>query len=375
MYKYEKITMWIREQISSGSFSPGSKLPTEMELMEKFNVSRQSVRRAIQVLVDEGLVHSVQGSGIYAADRDNLHNSSNDRLARHNRRPPSRQIALVLTNYEDYIFPNKISGIYETLENAGYIINLFFTDNHSEKELHIFRSLLDGNYAGMLLDGTQSALPRLDEALFRQVIQKIPCIMMDSRYSGFRLPCVTLDDELGGYLATRHLIENGHRKIAYVGRSEYRQGIKRGLGYVKALMEAGIDIEGNRMIWYTLNTYPFLFKPPGNQTIVDILSTCTAITCYNDQVASDLIDVLEHHGLRIPADISIIGYDHATFPGKQRRLTTIEHPKALLGKKAAENLLRLIRDPLFDANYTFRPELVPGQTVRNLNAQDLASSF
>lgn len=65
MYKYEKITMWIREQISSGAFSPGSKLPTEMELMEKFNVSRQSVRRAIQVLVDEGLVHSVQGSGIY----------------------------------------------------------------------------------------------------------------------------------------------------------------------------------------------------------------------------------------------------------------------------------------------------------------------
>ena len=367
MFKYESIILWIRDQINNGAFSPGSKLPTEMELMKQFGVSRQSVRRAIQVLVDEGTLYSIQGSGIYTAQSNKPAKAHSSQPGRHFRTTSSKQIALVLTNYEDYIFPNKISGIYETLENAGYIINLFFTDNQSEKELHILHALLESDYAGMLLDGTQSGLPRLDETLFRQVIQRIPCIMMDSRYSGFHLPCVSLDDKLGGYLATRHLIENGHRKIAYVGRGEYRQGIKRGMGYAQALINNNISVEPNRMIWYTLNTYPMLFKPPGTSAIIDLLTKCTAVTCYNDQVAADLIEVLERHGLRIPEDISIVGYDHAEFPGKHHLLTSIQHPKALLGRKAAENLLRLIHDPLFDANYTFRPELVQGETVRNLN--------
>lgn len=181
MYKYLTISNWIEEQIQNQNFKHGDKLPTEKELMDQFDVSRQSVRRALQYLENKGILNTIQGSGAY--------------ISLSSEKPRSNTIALVLTNYEDYIFPSKISGIFDVLQSAGYIVNLFFTDNHSSKELEIFHSLLNGSYAGMLLDGTQSALPRLDEQLFRTIIQNIPCIMMDSSYMGYNLPSVTLDDE------------------------------------------------------------------------------------------------------------------------------------------------------------------------------------
>ncbi|MBQ9061630.1 MAG: GntR family transcriptional regulator [Eubacterium sp.] len=373
MYKYEKIINWIHEQIERGIYPPGSKLPTEMTLMNRFSVSRQSVRRAIQILEEEELLYSIQGSGIYVREHVKPGRTSgiSDVLFQHEIKQPartnSRQIALVHMEPAEYIFPARISGIYEALENAGYFINLFFTDNRSEKEVQIFRQLLEGDYAGILLDGTQSALPRLDETLFRQVIHKYPTVMMDSRYQGYHLPCVSLDDILGGYLITRHLIEKGHREIAYIGRTEYRQGIKRGQGYAKAMMESGLEVEPRRMIWYTLDTYPLLFKNSLPAPYADILSGCTAIVCYNDQVAYDMIYLLEKQGLRVPEDISVTGYDNATFPDQHRKLTTINHPKKQLGIKVAENLLQLIQNPSFDANYIFKPEVVIGGTVRDLN--------
>lgn len=367
MFKYEAVSTWIREQIDNGTNQPGTKLPTERELMERFSVSRQSVRRALQDLEQDGLIISIQGSGIYVADRgQNGVRQGALPFTGESRHIDSRQIALVLTDHDDYIFPQIISGIYEVLEDAGFIINLFFTDNHCLKETHVLQALLEGSYAGLLLSGTQSAFPRPDDALFRQVIHRIPCIMMDSRYSGYGLPCVSLDDSMGGYVATRHLIENGHRKIAYIGRSEYRQGIKRGQGYVRALQEAGIEVDYNHVFFYTLDTYPLLFQRGVNREICSMLEDCTAVTCYNDQLAYDLIRMLELYGMRVPDDISIIGYDNAKIPPATMKISTLEHPKNLLGKKAAENLLRLIRDPSFEANYSFPPTLIRGETVRNI---------
>lgn len=363
MFKYLEIADWLRQQIAQGIFPPGSKLPTEMQLMDQFSVSRQSVRRALQELEADKLILSVQGSGIYVNDlrgrRDREINPAYDTqpISR------SRQIALVLTDFEEYIFPARINGIYETLEAAGYVVTLYFTDNQFLKEVRILQSLLDKDLAGVLMDGTQSAYPRYNDALFRRIIKQFPCVMIDSRYRGYGLPVVALDDEKGGYIATKHLIEHGHKRIAYIGRGDYRQGIKRGFGYARAMSEAGLDYSDRDMIWYTVSLYPTLFREPGCEAIIDIISAYSAVFCYNDQVACDMIHMLERHGYRVPEDISVVGYDHADLPGCEHKITSIEHPKDALGKKAAENLIRLIHDPTFDANYIFQPHLVSGDTV------------
>lgn len=353
MYKYQEISNWVEEKIQKKEFVQGDKLPTEKELMDQFNVSRQSVRRAIQQLENKGILHTIQGSGTYISISE---------------KPHSNIIALVLTNYEDYIFPRKISGVYDVLQSAGYIVNLFFTDNHSSKELEIFHTLSSGSYAGMLLDGTQSALPRLDNQLFQKVFQTIPCIMMDSKYTGYHLPCVALDDEQGGYLATKHLIENKHEKIAYIGRCEYKQGVSRYKGYTNALLRYDIPINEKYVFWYTLESYQYLMTPESG-ALDALIKECTAVFCYNDQVALDLYNILEAKGLRVPEDISIIGYDHALLPGFDKKLSSIDHPKEVLGRTAAKNLLQLIQNPTHDANHLFSPKLIIGETVKKLSLQ------
>ncbi|MBR2189823.1 MAG: GntR family transcriptional regulator [Eubacterium sp.] len=348
MFKYMEIVNWVREQINTGALQTDSKLPTENEMIRQFNVSRQSVRRAIQELENEGLLRTVQGSGTYIQGPA---------------APHSNKIALALTNYEGQVFPSKVRGINRILEQNGYISNLFVMDDSVSKENQILETLLQDHYAGLLLDGTQSLLPRTDEALLRSVINSIPCIMVDSVYPGFGLPSVMIDDDAGGYLATKYLIENGHRQIAYVGRIDYIQSINRYKGYTRALRERGLSFNDENVFFYIYTQKSFIYDGSMGEQLLQTLRRCTAVFCFNDDLARNIIGFLNQNGIRVPEDISIVGYDNMPVPGYPLDLTSIIHPREKLGEKAAKNLLRLIQDPHFDASYLFTPQLYIGNSV------------
>ena len=351
MFKYMEIVNWVKQQISAGSLMLNSKLPTEKEMIAQFGVSRQSVRRAVQQLEAEGVLQTVQGSGTYVINTPVS---------------TSNKIALALTNYEGHIFPSKIRGITSVLEKEGYIGNLFVMDNMISKEYQILQTILEENYAGLLLDGTQSYLPRTDEQLFSKVIRQIPCIMVDSLYPGFNLPAVMIDDVAGGYLATRHLIEHGHKNIAYIGRVDYTQGINRYKGYIRALREYSMPIDDKHVFFYIYNQKDMICDGSLGECLLDTLKRCTAVFCFNDEMARTIITFLHNHGLEVPDDVSLVGYDNMPTPGYPLRLTSINHPKERLGEKAAENLLQLMRDPHFNANYLFKPELYIGDSVKDI---------
>lgn len=349
MYKYMEIVNWVTDRITSGDLTINSKLPTEKEMIRQFGVSRQSVRRAIEILEADGILHTIQGSGSYITRTLSPH---------------SNKIALALTNYEGHIFPSKIRGINSVLEREGFIGNLFVMDNMISKEYQILQTLLDDNYAGILLDGTQSYLPRTDDQLFRKVIQKIPCVMVDSLYPGYDLPVVMINDEMGGYIATKYLIEHGHRRIAYVGRVDYTQGINRYKGYVRAQLEKNIPVDDRNVFFYIYNQNNLIYDGSMGERLLETLRRCTAVFCFNDELARNLIGFLHTNSMEVPNDISLVSYDNMPAAGFPLQLTSVNHPKEKLGEKAAENLLHLIRDPQFDANYLFNPELYIGNSVR-----------
>lgn len=349
MYKYTSIINWINSQISSGNLKSGNKLPTEKELMKQFSMSRQSVRRAISQLVEQGVLTSRQGSGTYVSDQVG--------------RPNSNTVTLILTNYDDDIFPAKVSGIYEVLEDTRYVVNLFFTENSLNREDKILHAIKDNPCAGILIDGTRSALPRINGDLLRRIAEKTPCIMMDSVYADCSLPCVRMDDVAGGYLATKYLLDNGHRRIAYIGRIDYRQGQARYQGYGKALSDYHVEINDYHICWYTYQQLHYLFSGEHAKDLLEMCRDCTALFCYNDRLAFKFLQFFKKNGIRVPEDISIIGYDNVDIPECSRSITSINHPKEKLGKIAAENLLHLIQDPSFDANHLFSPVIVEGDTV------------
>ena len=108
MPKYQRIAEWLQQKIADGTYGPGDKLPSEQELREQFDVSRQTVRSALAVLEEEGLIYGRQGSGSFVRD------PAEEEAGK------SRRIAVVTTYVDNYIFPKIIQGIEQVLSGSGF---------------------------------------------------------------------------------------------------------------------------------------------------------------------------------------------------------------------------------------------------------------
>ncbi len=94
---------------------------------------------------------------------------------------------------------------------------------------------------------------------------------------------------------------------------------------------------------------------------------CTAVFCYNDEVAFGLLDIFKKNGIRVPRDISVASVDNSELAILgDVPIASMPHPMERLGGKAAENLLRMIKDPGFDANYEFEVDVIPRNSVRRI---------
>ena len=143
--KYLLVADTLRKEIAKGVFRDGQTLMTEEELRVRFDVSRQTVRQAIALLEDDGLVDRRRGSGTYV---------------RHGprRRQGAIQIGVVATYITDYIFPSILQGIEGTLNKAGAVMNLSATYNDSRTERNILERMLDGQVDGLIVEGTRTAM-------------------------------------------------------------------------------------------------------------------------------------------------------------------------------------------------------------------------
>ncbi len=153
--------------------------------------------------------------------------------------------------------------------------------------------------------------------------------------------CVYLNNELGGYVATKHLLENGHTKIACItGQLSKVDSRERLQGYRNALSEYGIEYD-------PLLTIEGRFDHEGNHDaamrLLKRVDDLTAIFCQNDNIAIAAYDVCAELGLKIGQDLSIIGFDNDTHSQHIRpRLTTVDYPIRDIGVQAAKALLKLI---------------------------------
>ncbi|MCR4830069.1 MAG: GntR family transcriptional regulator [Pseudobutyrivibrio sp.] len=327
--KYELIIKDIKKDINTGKFDVDEKISSENQLATKYGVSRQTVRKAIGQLIDEGYLYAKHGSGTYVAERV--------MKKRH-----SKNIAVVSTYMSDYIFPRVIQGINQVLDENGYSILLKTTNNSRKGEAWCMEELLSKNIDGMLIEPSQSAISCQHQVLYDQMdAMGIPYVFIQGCYEAMMdRPYVMIDDVEGGMLITEHLIKLGHRNIAGIFKADDTQGILRHKGYVKALAAAGIPYDPDLVVWY--HTKDKTMKPmEGLLRILESGRPCHAVVCYNDEIAADVIKGLQNIGRSVPHDISVTGFDNSLL-AYSKGITTIAHPQEELGKKAAETLLGLI---------------------------------
>lgn len=355
--KYLEIANWIESKIENGELKAGNKLYSENELSEIFHISRQTVRHAIDVLEQKNLVTRIQGSGTYISGKDTFDATTEKTM----------NIAVISTYVDSYIFPNIIKGIEKILSKEGYMVQIAFTNNKIERERDIIQNILEkNNIDGLIVEATKSALPNPNIIFYEQIMARgIPVIFFNSYYPVLEVPHVALNDKLMGKKVTKYLIDKGHRKIAAIFKADDGQGHQRYAGYVEAMLEADIKLNDTNIIW--LDTEYIRDLKDEKKQILSRIEGCTAVFCYNDEIAFLLEEICQKEGIRIPEDLSIIGIDNSELAELcDTPLTSIPHPTEKLGIKVSQNLIHLIEQPGFHATYEFDSEIVVRSSVKEL---------
>ena len=304
--KYLKIANKLQEDIFQGLYNETGFLPTELEIAASNNVSRQTARNALAVLVSNGLIERRQGSG--------------SRIVKQKKNSKSNSVAVVTTYINDYIFPNVLKDIQHSLSKKNYAVYVYATQNRVDEERKILQKLLQLNIDGLIMEGSKTALPSPNLDLYQQFEQRdIPIIFIYGNYPALS-DHVSITDDL--------------------------QGHGRYSGYLKALTEANLRFSDDNILWFDTVSRERLLRNENNFLegfVKTVVPKCSAVVCYNDEIAYHLIQLLMQNGINVPNDIAIVSFDNSQLSDLSPiKITSLAHGTRRVGQKAAMQLLNLI---------------------------------
>ncbi len=364
--KYQQVIDWVRQNIENGTFRKGDKLMSENELSEYFGLSRQTVRRATGELENQKIVTRVRGSGTYIGSPQPAGGGAVGTITRE----VYRSVAVISTFSESYIFPAILKGIGSVLTDNGYSMQVLFTDNRLYREESILRLILEkDDVDGLIVEPVKSALPNPNIGLYEEILERgIPILFFNAYYPELQVPCVRIDDIAAASQATQVLLDAGHKRIGAIFKSDDGQGPLRYTGYLKTMRSRGMKADQDSVVW--LDTPFSVNMDKIADRLFERLHGCTGLVCYNDQIAYQVIQLALERGIRIPDDLSVVGIDDSYLAGVSKvPFTSILHPKEELGKQAAENLVRMIREPGYDANCLMETKPVLRESVVRIHAE------
>lgn len=333
--KYQSVADSLRLEISSGFYNDKQTLPTEESLCQRFQLSRQTIRRALSILEEEGIIIRRRGSG----SRLSKSGASNAAFG--------RSIAVVTTYINDYIFPNILQGVEGVLTANGSVPLIFTTQNRISTERKILKTLLAMNeLSGVLIEGCKTALPNPNLDLYRELMEQgVQIVFINGIYRELSdIPSVLADNYSGGRMLTEYLYNRGHRNIAGIFKSDDIQGLLRYSGHVETLRDLGLPFEDNQVYWYNTEAQLSFNSDEFVDSVLEGFIGCTAIVCYNDEIALKIVTRLKKRNIQIPEEIAVVSFDNSQYSELAPvRITSLSHGQRNLGELAAELMMKLLR--------------------------------
>ncbi|MBB6054321.1 ribose operon transcriptional repressor RbsR [Tolumonas osonensis] len=266
-------------------------------------------------------------------------NYSPSALARSLKINQTRTLGMMVTTSNNPFFAEVVAGVERICYQRGYTLVLCNTEGDPERLRHNLEVLLQKRIDGLLLMCTEGRSASA-EVFGRH--PAVPTVVMDWGPLNSQADRIQDNSALGGYLATRHLIEQGHRRIGLIsGPIDKLPAQSRQEGYRRALTEAGLPY---RQDYVVTGDFEFAGGISGMQQLLALPEPPTAVFAGNDVSAVGVYQALYRAGLRVPQDISVIGYDdielarYLTPP-----LTTIHQPQEELCRQAVDILLDRIQ--------------------------------
>jgi len=344
--KYRLIYQTLKNKILNQKYAIGDKLPSENQLAEEYGVSRITSKRALSELENDGLVSRQAGIGTIVK-KNNLEV------------PVKSEIIFVIPFANNNEFGDYTSGLLEVLdENSNYQLT---TINN-----RLFRNLsMDRIRAAKGIIYYVETLSHELPTITKLYLNNIPIVLLDKSFEDLPIPSVTSDNFAGGYLATQELLNGQHQNISFLTsdiRLNEASVRSRYFGYLSALKEKQIEPQVLRVS---------LDQPDEIQNLVEAVKkqNITGIVAENDVLAIRVMNELRDYDIKIPQQLSIVGFDNIqasklSYPA----LTTIDQNFVSLGANSAHILLELINHPDKEVprRTTIPVKLIKRQSINNL---------
>ncbi|ATG50788.1 GntR family transcriptional regulator [Brachybacterium vulturis] len=330
--KFEELASQLRSQILSGAWTPGTKLPTENELIQESGFSLTTVRRAYESLVDEGLVSRRRGAGTFVNDR----------------RPPreTRQGRVGILIPEAALYYAKVlQGLESTLASRRVSLTLATSNYELDREQEALQSMLADGVRGIIVvptfrTGQAGENLRRVEALQRL---KVPVVLLERSLPelGAADPSehVVSDHAGGAFDAMQHLLGLGHQRIGLVLRRAPHTAPGIRAGYRTACRADGLEeivVVEEMEAWNVERA---------DRALEELLEHgCTAALVFGDREAALLESAASRRGLAVPRDLALVSYDDELAEVAEVPLTAMSPAKYPLGSTAAEVMLRRIEN-------------------------------
>ena len=357
MKKHELVGSWIRKNIIENKFAPGEKLPSESELCAQFGVSRNAVRQAIRDLAQEGWVQTARGVGTFCRSR-----------------VPATQlttnIAFVAFFASSYIFPEIIRGCDHVLYSRGFNLILNQSEYDLDKERSILLFLRKKRVDGIIIAPVYDGKDRSNAGLLEEMqAEGTAIVLCDSTFLDRRFSFVALDDLAGGAAAASHLWDRGHRKIGVFFQDDYMVKIRRMEG-VYGFLERKTSSVRNDWIVRFRGQGPASEAPAAAERFFRAASDLpTAFVCSSDEDALHLIQAAEKYNVRVPRDLSVVGFDNSSVAQLERvSLSSVDHPGFSMGEIMTNILLEKIFHPEIRlvTRTLISPSIIERSSVRSL---------
>ena len=323
-----------------------SSRPTMKDIAKRMNISVTTVSKVINNHTD-----------ISEKTRQEVFKTIDDMgyvqnfMASNLRRTKSNMVALVLSDISTPFFPPVIRSYENTFSKAGYQILIFGSYENAEKEYNFIRQLSSLNVAGIILDmakGSKNSIDALQAA-------NIPYVLSNRYIDLEKSPVVAADNEMAGYIATKHLLERkpGRPVICVNGPEGISPTLTRCAGYQRALLEAGMKPNPEHII-------------PDHYGLEDSFRVCAdiarrveppfSIFCSTDLIAMGILSGLRANNLRVPEDVGVIGVDDIEMAAYLTpALSTVSLPKELIGEISAQILIDLMERRNVETPVRFLP--------------------
>ncbi len=265
-------------------------------------------------------------------------------LARYFRRTETKTILVMVPSIENNVFPQMIAGIDLIANQSGYKVLLGNTYQDPDKAYSYLEELKQKQVDGVILLTT-----RLDNNVITDIADHYPVVLTSDFIAGLNVPTVAIDNISSARNAVEHLLQLGHKRVGMItGPLDIPLSRDRLKGYRQALLENDIGVDGVLIQegdhkydsgYNQMNKFLALDNPP------------TAIFAANDSMAMGAVKAVKAHGLRVPEDIGVVGFDNIQFSDIfEPSLTTVAQPFMEMGQRSMELLLKQINGETLTKN-------------------------